>query len=168
MNYLTRIKDDAVHGRPPSVVDYGSVDTSGLNVKGNLSLKKFLSKANSASQKRKAPPAVAAAAAKAAASVDNSRSSTPDVPLGVTDDASLVEPLLPHEKKPAAKVKLGHSALTQRLLGPSQSGEAGHVNLPWSCAIYSIVNWMVAFSDVEGIQVRFSFLGATCHILLSL
>ena len=26
------------------------------------------------------------------------------------------------------------------------------MNLPWSCAIYSIVNWMAAFSDVEGIQ----------------
>ena len=26
------------------------------------------------------------------------------------------------------------------------------MNLPWSCTIYSIVNWMVAFSDTEGIQ----------------
>jgi len=29
---------------------------------------------------------------------------------------------------------------------------AGHVDLPWSCAIYSVVNWMVAFTDVAGIQ----------------
>jgi hypothetical protein len=152
--YLSRIKDDAVHGRPPSLVDYGSVDTSALNVTGNLSLKKFFSKANNASHKKKAPLVVAAAAANATDSAGSSRSSTPNVPLGVTDDASLVEPLMPPSKKAASKVKLGHSALTQRLLGPSQSGEAGHVNLPWSCAIYSIVNWMVAFSNVEGIQVR--------------
>lgn len=45
--------------------------------------------------------------------------------------------------------------LTDRLLGPSStSGQANkHVELPWSCAIYSIVNWMVAFTDVEGIQI---------------
>ena len=43
--------------------------------------------------------------------------------------------------------------ITQRLLAPSPSGQTEHLNLPWSCAVYSIVNWMVAFSDVEGIQV---------------
>lgn len=49
-------------------------------------------------------------------------------------------------------MRYGHSKLTQRLLGPSKSGAPGNVELPWSCAIYSIVNWMAAFSDVEGIQ----------------
>ena len=43
--------------------------------------------------------------------------------------------------------------ITDRLLGPSRSGDPGSLTLPWSCAIYSIVNWMVAFLDVEGIQV---------------
>lgn len=45
--------------------------------------------------------------------------------------------------------------LTDRLLGPAPSGEVNpeNVALPWSCALYSIVNWMVAFADVEGIQV---------------
>jgi hypothetical protein len=43
--------------------------------------------------------------------------------------------------------------ITDRLLGPSASGHPNsNLNLPWSCAIYSIVNWMVAFSDVQGIQ----------------
>lgn len=42
--------------------------------------------------------------------------------------------------------------ITGRLLGPTATGEAGNLNLPWSCAIYSIVNWMTAYSDVEGIQ----------------
>lgn len=45
--------------------------------------------------------------------------------------------------------------LTDRLLGPAPTGEVSpeNVALPWSCALYSIVNWMVAFADVEGIQV---------------
>lgn len=43
--------------------------------------------------------------------------------------------------------------LTDRLLRPTQSGDVDNVNLPWSCAIYSVVNWMVAFADVEGIQI---------------
>ena len=34
--------------------------------------------------------------------------------------------------------RLGRSMLTDRFF--------------WSCAIYSVVNWMVAFADVEGIQ----------------
>ena len=42
--------------------------------------------------------------------------------------------------------------ITARLFGPTVKGQAGRVDLPRSCAIYSIVNWMVAFSDVEGIQ----------------
>lgn len=42
--------------------------------------------------------------------------------------------------------------ITSRLLAPVEGSEATNLNLPWSCAIYSIVNWMVAFSDVEGLQ----------------
>eukprot|EP00816_Leptocylindrus_hargravesii_P012289 CAMPEP_0196806954 /NCGR_PEP_ID=MMETSP1362-20130617/6882_1 /TAXON_ID=163516 /ORGANISM="Leptocylindrus danicus, Strain CCMP1856" /LENGTH=898 /DNA_ID=CAMNT_0042180655 /DNA_START=544 /DNA_END=3240 /DNA_ORIENTATION=+ len=30
----------------------------------------------------------------------------------------------------------------------------GHVDLPWTCAIYSVINWMVAFADVRGIQTQ--------------
>lgn len=56
----------------------------------------------------------------------------------------------PNRKK---QPKLGKSMITDRLLGPSQTGDPGNLTLPWSCAIYSIVNWMVAFLDVEGIQI---------------
>lgn len=49
--------------------------------------------------------------------------------------------------------KFGPSVLTGRLLGPSKTGEPGNLSLPWSCVIYSVLNWMVAFSDVEGIQI---------------
>jgi hypothetical protein len=54
-----------------------------------------------------------------------------------------------NEKK---RLKFGNSMITGRLLGPAATGEAGNMNLPWSCAIYSIVNWMTAYSEVEGIQ----------------
>jgi hypothetical protein len=61
------------------------------------------------------------------------------------------------QRKPFRKGKdkkgprFGPSMITGRLLGPA-GGEAGNMNLPWSCAIYSIVNWMTAYSEVEGIQ----------------
>ena len=57
-------------------------------------------------------------------------------------------------RKEKSQINYGHSTLTDRLLGPSkQSGMAGPVELPWSCAIYSVVSWLVAFADVEGIQI---------------
>lgn len=43
--------------------------------------------------------------------------------------------------------------ITSRLLGPSSEGAPSHLNLPKSCGIYSVVNWMVAYPDVEGIQI---------------
>ncbi|KAL3901012.1 MAG: hypothetical protein SGARI_006136, partial [Bacillariaceae sp.] len=42
--------------------------------------------------------------------------------------------------------------ITDRLFGPTANGTPSHLNLPANCAIYSIVNWMVAHPDVEGIQ----------------
>jgi hypothetical protein len=46
----------------------------------------------------------------------------------------------------------GKSMITDRLLGPTADGVPSYLNLPTSCAIYSIVNWMVAHPDVQGIQ----------------
>lgn len=57
--------------------------------------------------------------------------------------------------------------ITDRLLGPSASGRPGNLALPWSCAVYSIVNWMVSFSDVEGIQVRFNHVRCVCPFMLA-
>jgi hypothetical protein len=42
--------------------------------------------------------------------------------------------------------------ITDRLWGPTAVGAPSHLNLPANCAIYSIVNWMVAHPDVEGVQ----------------
>ena len=59
----------------------------------------------------------------------------------------------PSQSKSTSR-RLGRSMVTDRLLRPTQAGDVDNVNLPWSCAIYSVVNWMMAFADVEGIQVR--------------
>ncbi|KAG7336829.1 hypothetical protein IV203_006789 [Nitzschia inconspicua] len=56
------------------------------------------------------------------------------------------------KKQEKRGLKFGPSIITGRLLGPTTAGEAGNMNLPWSCAIYSIVNWMTAYAKVEGIQ----------------
>ena len=55
---------------------------------------------------------------------------------------------LPASKKP----KFASSSITAKLLGVSSKGAASHTFLPKSCAVFSIVNWMVAHTDVEGIQ----------------
>lgn len=50
------------------------------------------------------------------------------------------------------KPKYGNSMITNRLWGPTANGVPSYLNLPKSCAIYSIVNWMVAHPNVRGIQ----------------
>ena len=57
------------------------------------------------------------------------------------------------QQRSSSGQRFGRSIITDRLLRPTQAGDVDNVNLPWSCAIYSVVNWMVAFADVEGIQV---------------
>jgi hypothetical protein len=54
----------------------------------------------------------------------------------------------------AKKPKLGDSMITSRRPGPSSKETPSQIQLPRSCAIYSIVNWMVAYPDVEGIQIK--------------
>eukprot|EP00521_Asterionellopsis_glacialis_P007067 CAMPEP_0195282086 /NCGR_PEP_ID=MMETSP0707-20130614/1118_1 /TAXON_ID=33640 /ORGANISM="Asterionellopsis glacialis, Strain CCMP134" /LENGTH=1227 /DNA_ID=CAMNT_0040341037 /DNA_START=17 /DNA_END=3700 /DNA_ORIENTATION=- len=162
MRYLARIKDDAVHGRAPSVIDYGGAGVSELPFARNSSLKNFLAQAkgvmkinrtgsdsplSSSSGSRPDPSSNAVV----------SNVARMEVPAGVSDkDVRSVHKKrkVSSQKKATKRTKYGHSQITQRLLGPAKGGgqELANVDLPWSCAIYSIVNWMVAFSDVEGIQ----------------
>lgn len=51
------------------------------------------------------------------------------------------------------KPKYGNSIITSRLWGPSATGVPSFLNLPKPCAIYSIINWMVAHPNVPGIQI---------------
>lgn len=57
---------------------------------------------------------------------------------------------------PSKRPRYGKSMITARLLGPSSAGAPSHLSLPRSCAIFSVVNWMVAHAHVEGIQVGFA------------
>jgi hypothetical protein len=157
MRYLVRIKDDAVNGRPLSVIDYAVDQSRGTggsqNIQDNRNLQQFLSRARSVMAPASAFPVVQQVASHA--------------PVNLSDDEGLalkskaggvLTPGNDYKKQSKSsealnsKVKFGHSKLTQRLLGPTASGAVGEVDLPWSCGIYSIVNWMVAFADVEGIQ----------------
>jgi len=76
-------------------------------------------------------------------------------PFGVSDDGRFSDN--PSKKKlnrEPNSLKLGHSLLTQRLLKRPEKGTGtGYTNLPWSCSIYSVVNWMISFADVIGIQI---------------
>lgn len=149
MKYLKRIKDDAIYGRPPSVIEYGK-SLPPASLRTNENLKVFLKRARGVIVKNK----------ERYLATNEENNASIESPIGVTDENSSVESAprrtAAARKKKSTKSKrpkFGYSQLTQRLLGPSKTGEAGNVNLPWSCAIYSIVNWMVAFADVEGIQI---------------
>lgn len=77
-------------------------------------------------------------------------------PIGVsTDGQEIVKDTLSKKvvkKEDTQKPKYGHSMITSRLWGPTATGVPSHLNLPKPCAIYSIVNWMVAHPNVRGIQ----------------
>lgn len=80
----------------------------------------------------------------------------PSAPIGVATDGrqihkasfSKMNANTDEDQKP----KYGNSMITIRLWGPTAAGVPSHLNLPKSCAIYSIVNWMVAHPNVRGIQ----------------
>jgi len=156
LRYLHRIKDDVSNHRTPLGIEDSRLKNDGVNedatgpshpFDGNSNLKHFFAKAREVRHRN-------------------------DNQLDSKDEGSEkkkqangrsyvgVEVVSRHDEAEKAKnigkppgVKYGHSKLTQRLLGPVHaSGVAGNVNLPWSCAIYSVVNWMVAFTDVAGIQ----------------
>eukprot|EP00533_Pseudo-nitzschia_delicatissima_P005388 CAMPEP_0116100302 /NCGR_PEP_ID=MMETSP0327-20121206/12222_1 /TAXON_ID=44447 /ORGANISM="Pseudo-nitzschia delicatissima, Strain B596" /LENGTH=694 /DNA_ID=CAMNT_0003592223 /DNA_START=220 /DNA_END=2304 /DNA_ORIENTATION=- len=80
----------------------------------------------------------------------------PSAPIGVSTDGREIHKgafsKKDHEKDDDQKPKYGQSMITMRLWGPTAAGVPSHLNLPKSCAIYSIVNWMVAHPNVRGIQ----------------
>lgn len=131
MKYLNRLQDDALNGREPSVtVTSNPSDIYPFN--NNVSLKAYFAKARRI--------------------VRSHRNGGIESQESLTSDSS-------NEKKRKRQAngrsgpRLGNSMITNRLLRPTAAGEVDNVNLPWSCAIYSVVNWMVAFQDVEGIQI---------------
>jgi len=131
MKYLNRLQDDALNGREPSVTATSNPsDMYPFN--NNVSLKAYFAKARRI--------------------VRSHRNGGIESQESLSSDSS-------NEKKRKRQAnggsgpRLGNSMITNRLLRPTAAGDVDNVNLPWSCAIYSVVNWMVAFQDVEGIQI---------------
>ena len=146
MRYLDRIKDDTAHGRVPQAATAIPRASNNAKTARDPNLQAFLVRARNIGIEGAAGPQPGAMAGVARAiniADDGSSSSCSDKKRKRKGSDKL------SSKKP----RYGHSKLTSRLLGPSAAGDPGDMALPWSCAVYSIVNWMVAFSDVEGIQI---------------
>ena len=67
--------------------------------------------------------------------------------------------ILKNDSKKITTVKDRHSNLTQKLFPGSASsthlsGVPGYVNLLWSCAMYSVVNWMIVFTQVQCSRIQ--------------
>ena len=158
MKCLARIKEDAISGKPLSMVDYAAVleesgmlaTTSARTFGTNQNLQQFLARARTCTRPNTAPDHMAQVASAAHVSVPaiDKCNTTYDN----TKFTNVVEGQGQLSSK-KSRVKFGHSKLTQRLVGPAITGHLGEVELPWSYGIYSIVNWMVAYFDVEGIQI---------------
>jgi hypothetical protein len=158
MRYLARIKDDALHGRAPTAVDFGASGTGSNKIGESQNLKQFLARAKGAFDVGKQE-----ADERPCSDISDDESSTEGQDLacasaiGVSDDGSSNASPQKRQndggsKKSSEQPKFAKSHIAQRLLAPSNRGAPALQELPWSCAIYSIVKWMVAYSDVEGIQ----------------
>jgi hypothetical protein len=166
MRYLARIKDDALHGRAPTAVDFVAYGTGSNKIGQNQNLKEFLARARGVVVVGKQE-----ADERPCSDISDDESNTEGQggarrrcatvkAIGVADDGS--QNARPpkkrrkrddgESKKSSKQPKFAKSHIAQRLLAPSTSGAPALQELPWSCAIYSIVKWMVAYSDVEGIQ----------------
>jgi len=135
MKYLNRLQDDALNGRQPSVtLQSNPSDIYPFN--NNVSLKAYFAKARRIVRSHRN------------GGTGNEIESQESLTSASSNDK---------KRKRSANggsgPRLGNSMITNRLLRPTAAGEVDNVNLPWSCAIYSAVNWMVAFQDVEGIQI---------------
>jgi hypothetical protein len=147
MRCLIRIKDDAINGRPLTANEY----TEGIegaiapyNVGANHNLQQFLSRARGVSSMegdRPADSSVAVVDESSAASHGLAESANSASAAATSSALSRVftqdNPVNP-SKPPTLRV--GRSGLKQ---SARYGGDIGPVELPWSCGIYSIVNWMV-------------------------
>lgn len=135
MKYMNRLQDDALNGREPTMtLKSNPSDIYPFNK--NVSLKAYFAKARRIVRSRR----------------------NGDVGSEIESQESLTFDISKEKKRKRQSngksgPRLGNSMITNRLLRPTAAGEVDDVNLPWSCAIYSVVNWMVAFQDVEGIQI---------------
>jgi hypothetical protein len=166
MRCLDRIKQDAVSGRPLSVVDYAAVlkesttvSTTVQNFGSNQNLQQFLAQARgyatttNASRTPTVVPSEPPTNSITSVGVASRPSDKPKLKIkGLKILQAHQGQIRATTASTEKRVTFGHSKLTQRLLGPTLTGTLSEVELPWTYGIYSIVNWMIAYSDVEGIQ----------------
>jgi len=174
MKYVSQIREDAINGRPPAYIDYG---ISGAFSNGpGMQYVTDVNKTTNGTSNSPPPPSTLGSnrnlqlflaqardvVLNSTTNNDDGEAKTDDTPRGSTIFPTLSTAArvgtahMKHEQKKKAKKngpKFGRSMITSRLYSPVEGAEPSNLNLPWSCAIYSIVNWMVAFSDVEGIQI---------------
>jgi len=182
MKYIAQIRDDAVNGRSPAYIDYGLSGTAASSAPGTYQFNGGTNRNSSSppppadlGSNRNLQLFLAQARDVVLNSSNNETSNAGDE--AKVDDAPENQRIFPmlttaarvgtaHKKTESRGEannsekkngpKFGRSMITSRLLGSvpgAAPGDQGNLNLPWSCAIYSIVNWMVAFCDVEGIQI---------------
>jgi hypothetical protein len=148
MKYLQRIQEDARNGRPPSAIDFGNEYRRFPTFGVTKSLKKFLAKRSNGSLKAVIGDGSGDISSYGAASTAAAMTTKP---IGVSADGKLTSVTATPPPEDTKKPKYGKSMITDRLFGPTADGTPSHLNLPTNCAIYSIVNWMVAHPDVGGI-----------------
>ena len=164
MKYLDRLRDDALNGRTPTVYNNSSQDLHPYNRNG--SLKAYFARARRLVRRnRRNAGALSSGSDSVSETLTESGEDQKDEKMPAAGASSGSENSSREQQNPTGP-RTGRSMLTDRLLRPSPAGEVDNVNanLPWSCAIYSVVNWMVAFVDVEGIQV--SYCTVSCSSLL--
>eukprot|EP00536_Pseudo-nitzschia_multiseries_P005279 jgi/Psemu1/238385/estExt_Genewise1.C_970035 len=182
MKYITQIRDDAINGRSPAYIDYGISGTTAIDAPEAYQFKNVNEKSNRNSSSPPPPATLGSnrnlqlflAQARDVALNSSNQETNNSGNETKADDASENPRIVPmlttvarvgtaHRKTDSRQKrndeekkkgpKFGRSMITSRLFSSVPGEEQGNLNLPWSCAIYSIVNWMVAFCDVEGIQI---------------
>ncbi|KAL9180112.1 hypothetical protein ACHAXT_008082 [Thalassiosira profunda] len=138
MKYLSRLQDDAMNGRTPSVHATAESPNDVHPFGKNAGLKAYFAKARRLARSNRS---------------ESSSGTSESDSRGSGKKRKAITAAGTSETAPPNSRRLGRSMLTDRLLRPTAGGDVDNVNLPWSCAIYSVVNWMVAFADVEGIQI---------------
>jgi hypothetical protein len=161
MKYLKRLQDDALNGRTPSMAPISDEKdiypfNKNTNLKAYFAKARRLVRSNRNNDRSHSSSDVSLSFTSESGSLDSKgekkqRRSTASAAGGAAKISSAS--VSRSQQSNNSRVRYGRSMLTDRLLRPTQAGDVDNVNLPWSCAIYSVVNWMVAFADVEGIQI---------------
>ena len=169
MKYLNRLQDDALNGRTPTGYNSNETQNDIYSYHKNVSLKAYFAKArrlvrssnprrNGGGSRSSSDAALSITSESGSYGSDGHDKRSQGKRLAAANAAAVsgkTNGSGSRQQRNGSGQRFGRSMLTNRLL-------RANVNLPWSCAIYSVVNWMVAFTDVEGIQVSFINTFAYC------